>query len=176
MFIKGSFAEKNALLNTAEKMCAAAKTAPKAKGVDKIVTAIITGDEKEALAAMMKKYGEDNSVPIFTRDSQNVLDSEAVVLVGVESCLRGIPVCGFCGFGDCKNMQESGGHCAYDDIDLGIALGSAASVAADDRIDTRIMFTIGKTAMQVNLLGDNVSKIFGIALSVTGKSIYFDRK
>ena len=35
MFIRGAQAEKNILLSAAEKMCLAARTAPKAKGVDK---------------------------------------------------------------------------------------------------------------------------------------------
>lgn len=176
MFIKGSFAEKNAILSAAEKMCAAAKTAPKTRGVDRIKTAIVTGDEKEALSAMMKKIGEVQGIDFFIRDSKNVLDSEAVFLVGVQSGARGVPFCGFCGFENCAEMTTKGGHCAYDDIDLGVALSSAASVAADERIDCRIMFSIGKSAMQVNLLGDDISKILGIALSTSGKNIYFDRK
>lgn len=53
MFIRGTQAEKNILLSAAEKMCLAARTAPKAKGVDKIVTGIVTSDEKEALAKEM---------------------------------------------------------------------------------------------------------------------------
>lgn len=176
MFIKGTFAEKNAILNTAEKMCAAAKTAPKTKGLDKIKTAILTGDEKDALSQMMKKIGEMQGIDFFLRDSENIANSEAVVLIGVASGARNVPFCGFCGHENCSAMAKANGHCAYDDIDLGIALGSAASVAADSRIDNRIMFSIGKAAMQVNLLGDEIYKILGIALSVTGKSMYFDRK
>lgn len=175
MFIKGTFAEKNAILNTAEKMCAAAKTAPKTKGLDKIRTAILTGDEKDALSQMMKKIGEMHSIDFFIRDSKNVSNSEAVVLIGIASGARGVPFCSFCGHEDCSAMQESGGHCAYDDIDLGIAIGSAAAIAADNRIDNRVMFSAGKAAMQVNLLGDDIAKILGISLSTTGKSIYFDR-
>ena len=60
--------------------------------------------------------------------------------------------------------------------DLGIALGSAASVAADHRADCRIMYTIGKAAVRLGLLGPEVEIAHGIPLSVTGKSIYFDRK
>lgn len=175
MFIKGSYAEKNSLLNTAEKMCAAARTAPKAKGMDKIMTAILTADDKDNLAANMIKIGTENNIDFFMRDSNCVTSSEAVVLIGTSSGARGVPNCGFCGYSDCAAMAANNGHCAYDDIDLGIALGSAASIAADCRIDNRIMFSIGRTAMEMNLLGDNVYKIFGIPLSTTGKSKYFDR-
>ena len=60
-------------------------------------------------------------------------------------------------------------------MDLGIALGSAVSIAADNRIDNRIMFSAGVAAMEMNLLGPGVGEIIGIPLSATKKSIYFDR-
>ena len=43
MIEKGNEAEKGAIKRVAEFMCASARTAPKAKGIDNIVTAIITG-------------------------------------------------------------------------------------------------------------------------------------
>lgn len=176
MFIRGEFAQKNAVLNTADKMCAAAKTAPKTRGIDKITTAVLTGEEKDALSAIMNKLGEDSNASSFIRDSKNIIDSEAVVLIGITSCPRNAPLCGFCGYDNCTEMIKNNGHCAYDDIDLGIAVGSAVSVAADNRVDNRVMLSAGKAAMQVNLLGDDVYKILGIPLSVTGKSPYYDRK
>ena len=42
--------ERQAILATAARMCAAARTAPKAKGVDNILTRVLTGEEKKALA------------------------------------------------------------------------------------------------------------------------------
>ena len=53
MMISSEQAEKEALLSTAQAMCAAARTAPKAKGVDHIVSCILTGEEKDALADQM---------------------------------------------------------------------------------------------------------------------------
>jgi uncharacterized ferredoxin-like protein len=60
-------------------------------------------------------------------------------------------------------------------VDVGIALGSAVSVAADHRVDTRIMFTIGKAALTLGFL-DGVYQAYGLPLSATGKSPFFDRK
>ena len=59
-------------------------------------------------------------------------------------------------------------------IDLGIAVGSAVSVAADMRIDNRVMFSVGKAAQSMKLLGE-CTRIMGIPLSVSGKSPMFDR-
>ena len=72
-------------------------------------------------------------------------------------------------------MAQSGGHCAFDDIDLGIAIGSAVSIAANDRVDNRVMLSAGVAAQNLKILGDKTLKILAIPLSATGKSPYFDR-
>ena len=60
-------------------------------------------------------------------------------------------------------------------IDMGIAMGSAVAIAADERIDNRIMFSIGKVAEEMGYAeGDIIWN--GIPLSISGKSIFFDRK
>ncbi len=174
MFIRGAQAEKNFLLSAAEKMCLAARTAPKAKGVDKIVTGIVTSDEKEALAKEMLRLFEETGMPFYKRDSQNITDSEAVVLIGTTGGAKGLN-CSYCGYENCKEMAQSGGHCAFDDIDLGIAIGSAVSCAADERVDNRVMLSAGIAATNLKLLGEKTLKVLAIPLSATGKSPYFDR-
>ncbi|MGN1007301.1 MAG: DUF2148 domain-containing protein, partial [Aristaeellaceae bacterium] len=59
---------------------------------------------------------------------------------------------------------------------VGIALGSAAATAADLRMDSRILFSAGRAALEMGIMGENVRQIFGLPLSVTGKSPFFDRK
>ena len=174
MFIRGAQAEKNFLLSAAEKMCLAARTAPKAKGVDKIVTGIVTSDEKEALAKEMLRLFDETGMPFYKRDAQNITDSEAVVLIGTTGGAKGLN-CSYCGFENCKEMAQSGGHCAFDDIDLGIAVGSAVSCAADERVDNRVMLSAGIAATNLKILGEKTLKVLAIPLSATGKSPYFDR-
>ena len=58
-------------------------------------------------------------------------------------------------------------------LDLGIALGSAAKTASILNVDNRIMYRIGAAARHFNLV--DWEFVIGIPLSVTGKSIYFDR-
>ena len=62
----------------------------------------------------------------------------------------------------------------YTPLDLGIALGSAVSVAADDRIDNRIFYTAGKAVLSLGLMPKKVKIAMGIPLSTWGKSIYHD--
>lgn len=72
-------------------------------------------------------------------------------------------------------MQAAGALCSFNSGDLGIAVGSAVSVATDHRVDNRIMYSAGKAALELGLLGDGVAIAFGVPLSATGKNPFFDR-
>ena len=50
------------------------------------------------------------------------------------------------------------------------------SVAADSRIDTRIMFSVGHAGVAMNLFEGAIKQALGIPLSISGKSPFFDRK
>jgi len=167
--------ETAGLLQAAQQLCLAARTAPKGKGKDLLVTAIVTGDEKRQLCDKMRAIGQRDGVAIFERDAGNIAGCEVVVLLGSRKEPLGLPHCGFCGMEDCAATVKSGGFCAFNTGDLGIALGSAVSRAADMRIDNRIMYTAGKAALELNLLGEKVAIAYAIPLSATGKSPFFDR-
>jgi len=72
-------------------------------------------------------------------------------------------------------MLAAGGTCSFNVGDLGIALGSAVALAADLRIDNRIMYTAGKAALELGLLGEAVELAYGIPLAARGKNPFFDR-
>jgi uncharacterized ferredoxin-like protein len=72
-----------------------------------------------------------------------------------------------------ESSDFSGPVCLYAAIDLGIALGSAAKVAAEHNIDNRVMRTVGVAARKLKWLDADV--IVAIPLSASGKNIYFDR-
>ena len=168
--------EEEGVLDVARRMCVAARTAPKGRGRDLLTTLVLTGSEKDSLAEEMRRIGEERDVHIFVRDSANLRSAQAVVLLGTAVEQLGVPHCGFCGYRDCEQNRANNGICAFNTGDLGIAVGSAASVAADSRVDTRIMFTAGKAALSMGLLGDQVRIASGIPLSVSGKNPFFDRK
>ena len=160
----------------AEIMCCSAITAPKGKGVNLLYTKIFEGEEKDAVAELMEKIGIEKGLSFFVRDAQNVKDSLLVVFVGTEVIPRGVPFCGFCGFEDCEKSTKAGAYCAYAVGDLGIALSSAVKVASEHNIDNRIMFSFGKAAIVGGFVPEKGKLGYGIPLSVTGKSIFFDRK
>jgi uncharacterized ferredoxin-like protein len=177
MFINSKKAEESAILNLAYSVCAAARTAPKACGIDHLETAILTGEDKDKLTAEMRKLGESigEAGRFFCRDADNVDASGAVVLVGAKYEARGLgEICKLCGFENCDACGKAGAACVFTAMDLGIALGSAVSLAADNRVDNRIMFTIGQAAAKLGLLGE-YKLIMGIPLSASGKSVFFDR-
>lgn len=177
MIIKSKQAEETAILNLAYSVCTAVRTAPKACGIDHIDTAILTGEDKNKVIAEMRKLGESlgNSGKFFIRDAGNVDASSAVVLVGAKYTTRGLnEKCKLCGFENCTACEKAGAACVFTPMDLGIALGSAVSLVADNRVDNRIMFTIGQAAARLGLLGE-YKMIMGIPLFAGGKNVFFDR-
>lgn len=171
--------EEKAVLDVAGLMCAAARTAPKTKGVDNIVTLVLTGEEIVQLSEKMqevglREFGEPEGH--FARDAANLLQAQAVVLIGVKRHWYGLPYCSLCGFENCGDCKKANANCAFAPIDLGIALGSAVAVAADMRVDNRIMFSVGKAAEEMNYMGGRDIIWQGIPLSIAGKNRFFDRK
>ena len=176
MIIKAKEAEYAAVLEVAKAICAAARTAPKACGIDHLDSAVLTLEDKAALSTKIREIGASSArSAFFCRDADNVDDSQAVVLIGAKYETRKLgAMCQLCGFSDCEATQNAGAACVFTSMDLGIALGSAISIATDARIDSRLMFTIGQAAAALRLLGE-YKMIIGIPLSVSGKSPFFDR-
>ena len=183
----GKDAEKAAMREAAILMAAAARTAPKTRGLDSIHTLILDGEDLEVLAKAMdaKVTEKGGKIPSFARDAKNVRASGAVLLIGVTGEPKNpkVPLdCGACGYPGCAEFIEAtksdgedfrGPLCMYQTIDLGIALGSAAKTAGLLNVDNRIMYTIGAAARKLKLLQADV--ILGFPLSLSGKSPYFDR-
>ena len=63
--------------------------------------------------------------------------------------------------------------CAFQVMDLGIALGVAAKMAAELNIDNRLMYSAGAAAKDLGFLDADV--IIGLPLNVSEKNIFFDR-
>ena len=167
--------QNDILMETARRMCAAAVTAPKASGQDKVVTAIVTGGTRERIIAKMREIGEEYDEDFIRRDAGCLERCPVCVLIGVSSVPFGLTNCHYCGFEDCAEMASAGGRCAINVTDLGIAVGSAVSVAADMRVDNRVMYSIGKAVTLMDLLPPDVEVCYGIPLSIRSKSIFFDR-
>jgi len=166
---------EKAVLSVAELMCAAAVTAPKGKGADLISVKIITGGELAAIAGYMEKAGDDYKKQSFVRDAGNLREAQALVLIGSKVKPLGLEPCGFCGYKNCAELVKHEGICTFNTVDLGIALGSAVSVASMHHIDNRVMYTIPFVMKEKGMLDEDFELCFAVPLSVSNKSIFFDR-
>ena len=99
--------EEKSVLDTAARMCAAARTAPKTRGIDFIRTCVLTGEEKEALAQEMDRLAPVLDYPFFTRDAGNIRASQAVVLIGTSYQQRGLNEgCQYCNHTNCAAKRR----------------------------------------------------------------------
>lgn len=167
--------------DVAAKMMLAARTAPKARGMDNLVIALAEKDSITKIADEMRRIATMPEGALiaasFLRDAENILAAEILFLIGTKIKPMGITYCGLCGFADC---QEKNSHhntpCSFNTGDLGIALGSAVSVAFEHRVDNRIMYSVGMAVRNLQLLGEDVKICYGIPLSASAKNVFFDRK
>jgi uncharacterized ferredoxin-like protein len=181
--INSESGEREAVLQAAKFMLVSARTAPKSAGIDDILTLIVHGKEKDAIADEMDRIGEERKLEGFRRDAKNTRDSEAVVLIGVRGNKSFGLNCGACGYHTCKEFEKAnkkagedfaGPTCLFKALDLGIALGSAGKTASMLNVDNRIMYRVGTAALKLKMLPEATAAM-GIPISAKGKSIYFDR-
>jgi uncharacterized ferredoxin-like protein len=166
------------LETVAGQMLTAARTAPKARGVDNLRMAILHPEDIRKVSGKMVEIGYRPGAPAyFHRDAENILKAGLMVIMGTIIRAQEVQLCGRCGFASCDEKNK---HpevpCTFNTGDLGIAIGSAVSVAMDHRVDNRIMYTVGQAVVEMKLLGDDVPIAFGIPLSIASKNPFFDRK
>jgi len=177
-------AEKEAVKTVAGLMAVAARTAPKACGLDSIEIAVVTGKEQEKLAEKMIQIAKETGMVFFRINGDQVKNSDATVLIGVHGTKTVGLNCGACGFAGCEEMAKAGAaakshktdfkgpNCIFKVADLGIAVGSAVKTAAIHNVDNRVMYTAGLAAVKLGLL-KGCSLVYGVPLSATGRNIYW---
>lgn len=156
----------------AKMLMTAARTAPKARGTDNLVLAVATDDSIVEIAAKMRELAAERNMEFLNRDADNILQCGALVLFGMKISPLGLN-CAACGFPTCGEKPKNV-PCFFNANDLGIAIGSAASLAADMRVDSRVMFSVGQAVLALDMMPD-CSMILALPLAVKGKSIFFDR-
>ncbi|MFH1664604.1 MAG: DUF2148 domain-containing protein [Candidatus Omnitrophota bacterium] len=166
--------KNSALKDVAEFMCVAARTAPKTRGRDNLEIAILDADEKQKVIEQMKRIAERDSRPSCARDAESIGDAAPIVVIGTKKIPLGLN-CGFCGYPSCEELGRTKSVCAYNAMDLGIALGSCAALAAAFHADNRLMFSVGKAVIELGLLGAGIVQAIGIPLSASEKNPFFDR-
>jgi uncharacterized ferredoxin-like protein len=178
-------------------MAAAAITAPKSggqlflAGKPNFVETVIVDDEatRHELSAWMQARGKERREQIWFRDAEVIEAVDAVLFVGLApTWYPPVYDCGACGYATCAEFlhatnqlrQESaelefrGPTCNLRDIDLGIAVGSAAKTAALHSIDCRCQTRVAVAARKLGVIEAEVA--VALSLSMSPKAIGFDRK
>ncbi len=165
------------IAHTAQQMLTAARTAPKAKGTDNLVLAMAINETITTIADHMRlMVQQGRAAQFFLRDADNLQRAQALVLIGTKIAPLEITDCGLCGMVDCNGKRKNADQpCSFNTGDLGIAIGSAVSVAMDNRVDNRVMFSVGMAVRDLGLLEADARIIYGIPLSIQGKNPFFDR-
>ena len=178
-------AETDAVKTVAGLMALAARTAPKAIGLDSITIEIVTGKDQDKIAAKMIGIAAETGMDFFRVNGEQVKNSEVLVLIGVAGKTPLGLNCGGCGFATCKEMTKAGAaakshktnyagpNCVFKVTDLGIAVGSAVKTASMHNADNRVMYSAGVAAMKLGII-KNCSIVYGIPLKASGKNIFFD--
>lgn len=175
MLINERDTRRERLLQTANDMMTAARTAPKGKGFDIIEIMLVTDRKINELSDAMIEYSEKTGLKFFLRDAENILEAEAVILIGTREQTHGLN-CGYCGFDTCEEkLKNADVPCGLNTVDVGIAIGSACAIAADRRVDSRVMFSAGRAAKELGYM-PGCSSIYGIPISCSSKNPFFDRK
>ena len=168
-------------------MAVSARTAPKGKGKDSLVTRTVHKPDLPLLAREMTRFGEAHTQSFFIRDGKNIAASEACLLIGI----RGQEALGLncmgCGYQSCADMEAAcrntgvegspflGPNCVIKMADLGIAVGSAVKTASLLNLDNRVMYTAGVAGRSLGWM-EGCSVAYGIPVSVSGKNMFFDRE
>ena len=175
MLINERNTRRERLLQVANDMMTAARTAPKAKGLDIIEIALVTDETIGELSQAMHEYSQKTSMQFVARDAENILSAEALILIGTKETVLNLN-CGYCGFNTCaEKLENSTVPCGLNTVDVGIAIGSACAVASDNRVDSRVRFSAGRVAKELNYLPE-CTNIYAIPISCSSKNPFFDRK
>jgi uncharacterized ferredoxin-like protein len=180
----------------AKLMAAAAITAPKSggqlflAGKHLFIETVIVDDPDtlDHLAGWMRARGKERREAIWFRDAEAAEAIDAVLFVGLAGWYPPVYDCGACGYATCAEFMHAtkelrdesaeleflGPQCNLRDIDLGIAVGSAAKTAAIHSIDARCLTRIAVAARKLEIIKADIA--VALSLSLTHKAIGFDRR
>jgi len=176
-------------------MAGSAMTAPKSggqlflKGSPVFLETVILDDQKilKRLAEWMRARGKERRETIWFRDAQVAEAVDAILFIGLADWYPPNYDCGACGYATCaeflvatKKLREEstelefmGPQCNLRDIDLGIAVGSAAKTAAILSVDCRCQTRVAVAARKLGIIKSDVA--VALSLSLTHKNVGFDR-
>lgn len=183
------------VVQVAKLMAASAITAPRSggqlmlKGKPNFLETTIIDDRDtfNTLSEWMRRRGRERRENIWFRDADVVDSIDAVLFVGLKDWYPPNYDCGACGFATCaeflhatkkirddsNELEFKGPTCNLRDVDLGVAIGSAAKTAAIHSVDCRCQTRIAVAARKLGVIDSDLA--VGLSLSLTQKAVSFDR-
>ena len=185
------------IVRTVGQLCAAAAvTAPKSggqlflKGKPLFIETVLVDERPtlKRLADWMRARGKERRQEIWFRDAAMAERVDGVLFIGLKNWYPPIYDCGACGYATCAEFMEvtkklraasdafefAGPQCNLRNIDLGIAIGSAAKAASLNNVDTRCQTRIAVAARKLGLIEAEVAA--ALSMSVTHKNVGFDNR
>jgi len=177
-------------------MAGAAMTAPKSGG--QLLTAgspafletVLIEDPTTLLrlAEWMRARGAERREAIWFRDADAAQALDGVLFIGLVNPYPPNYDCGACGYATCAEflhatkeqradsaeLEFTGPTCTLRNVDLGVAVGSAARTAALHCVDARCQTRIAVAARKLGLIHADLA--VALSLSLTHKAITFDRR
>ena len=144
-------------------------------------------DTLSRLAEWMRARGKERREAIWFRDAEAAEAIDAVLFVDLADWYPPVYDCGACGYATCAEFMHAtnqlrrdseelefvGPQCNLRDIDLGIAVGSAAKTAATHS-DARCQTRIAVAARKLGVIKADVA--VALSLSLTHKAVGFNRR
>jgi len=178
------------LLSIAKECAIAAMKVPLLTGDLELKTKIITDDDFEPIIEVLEVLGKTSAFQLHDATAYRAYKEKGilppVLLIGADLTKPPMWNCGGCGFKNCgeylnyvkKNkgigIGAYGPTCLWKIIDFGIACDYACACAAQHKVETRIMLSIGAIALYLNYLED-CSMILAVPVGPAGQNRWFDR-
>jgi len=176
---------------------AAAMTAPKSggqlvlRGAAPFIETLWLEDRARQgeLSGWMQACGREPREAIWFRDADLCERVDGVLFIGLKDSYSHVYDCGACGYATCAELLDAttaqrklAGHtlefasptCSLCDIDLGIAVGSAAKTASINNVDCRCQTRVAAAARRLKVIRADVP--VALSLSLTHKAEDFDRR
>lgn len=184
-----------AVLQALQFLAAAAITAPKSggqlfnRGTPSFMETVGVADKavQAQLAGWLRARGRERREAIWFRDAEAAEKMDAILFIGLKDWYPPVYDCGACGYATCAEflnatkelrkasweLEFEGPQCNLRDIDLGIAVGSAAKTASLLGVDSRCQTRVAVAARKLGIVKADVA--VALSISVTHKNIGFDR-
>jgi len=184
------------VLQVAKLMAASSMTAPRSggqlmrQGKPNFIETTIVDDREtlDNLSSWMRARGKERRENIWFRDADVIDAIDAVLFIGLNGWYPPNYDCGACGFATCvefihgtrglhdntDELEFRGPTCNLRDVDLGVAVGSAAKTAAIHSVDCRCQTRVAVAARKLRIIESDIA--IALSLSVGQKSVGFDRK